>query len=57
MCQAMSLLPSEHSLVVKDISIHSRDQLIFFGKVALVNMYSAAMYRISNQKQLLITDT
>lgn len=36
MCQAMSLVPSDHSLGGKDMYAYNGEQLIFIGKIALV---------------------
>lgn len=36
MCQAMSLVTSDHSLGGKDMYAYNGEQLIFIGKIALV---------------------
>lgn len=36
MCQAMSQVPSDHSLGGKDVYAYNGEQLIFVGKIPLV---------------------
>lgn len=49
MCQAMSLVPSDHSLGGKDMYAYNGEQLIFRWEDCISDEYSAASY---SQKQL-----